>query len=184
MDSNFIVFSLLSILNLIISWKSLRNQFSHGFFRFFTWEFLAGLLAINHQYWFVEPFSIGHVAAWIFLILSLIPLIFGVRSLIKKGKPSPYRMGGDYLLGFEKTTQLVTTGVYRWIRHPLYSSLLFLIWGVFFKNPTFSGIVLAGCSIFCLILTAKADEAECIQFFGLEYKEYMKQTKMFIPYIF
>jgi protein-S-isoprenylcysteine O-methyltransferase Ste14 len=35
-----------------------------------------------------------------------------------------------------------------------------------------------------LIATAKADERECIRFFGVSYQEYMKRTKMFIPYIF
>jgi protein-S-isoprenylcysteine O-methyltransferase Ste14 len=35
-----------------------------------------------------------------------------------------------------------------------------------------------------LILTAKADETECTNFFGAEYAEYMKSTKMFVPYVF
>jgi protein-S-isoprenylcysteine O-methyltransferase Ste14 len=35
-----------------------------------------------------------------------------------------------------------------------------------------------------LIATAKADEAECIRFFGAEYQAYMKRTKMFVPFVF
>jgi protein-S-isoprenylcysteine O-methyltransferase Ste14 len=41
----------------------------------------------------------------------------------------------------------------------------------------------ATASIF-LFFTAKADEAECLQFFGDEYQAYMRRSKMFIPYIF
>jgi len=36
----------------------------------------------------------------------------------------------------------------------------------------------------CLALTGKADEAECIQYFGPSYKEYMSRTKMFVPFLF
>jgi len=31
---------------------------------------------------------------------------------------------------------------------------------------------------------AKADEAECIRFFGPEYEAYMKQTARFVPFLF
>jgi protein-S-isoprenylcysteine O-methyltransferase Ste14 len=48
----------------------------------------------------------------------------------------------------EKTTILVTTGAYRYIRHPLYSSLLFLAWGIFFKAPSWPGGLLALAATF------------------------------------
>ena len=35
-----------------------------------------------------------------------------------------------------------------------------------------------------LALTAKADEAECAKFFGTAYQDYMKTTRMFIPFLF
>jgi len=34
-----------------------------------------------------------------------------------------------------------------------------------------------------LVATAKADEKECIQYFGDPYKQYMKRTKMLVPYV-
>jgi protein-S-isoprenylcysteine O-methyltransferase Ste14 len=46
------------------------------------------------------------------------------------------------------------------------------------------GITLAMAATIFLIFTAKADEMECIQFFGSAYNDYMKKTRMFIPYIF
>jgi protein-S-isoprenylcysteine O-methyltransferase Ste14 len=87
-------------------------------------------------------------------------------------------------LGFERTTVLVTSGIYRFIRHPLYSSLVLLNWGVFFKEPSLPGILLAGIATFFLIMTSKADEHECLQIFGREYQDYMKTTKRFIPLIY
>jgi hypothetical protein len=62
-----------------------------------------------------------------------------VHSPRTRGRPDASRHDGAPLLYFEKTTQLVTTGVFKYIRHPLYSSLLLLAWGVFFKHPSWVG---------------------------------------------
>ena len=93
------------------------------------------------------------------------------------------RQAEPQLLAFEKTTTLVNTGIYHYIRHPLYSSLLFLAWGIFFKVPTWLGALLALAATLFLFATAKADEAECIRFFGPAYETYMKQTKRFVPFL-
>lgn len=65
-----------------------------------------------------------------------IPLYSGVRTLIARGKPVSQREADPQLLAFERTSTPVTTGIYRYIRHPLCSSLLLLAWGLFFKAPT------------------------------------------------
>ena len=88
------------------------------------------------------------------------------------------------LLAFEKTSTLVTTGIYRYIRHPLYSSLFLLAWGVFFKASTWIGGILAAAATVLLYVTARADEAECLQFFGSAYHNYMSRNKRFLPYVF
>jgi protein-S-isoprenylcysteine O-methyltransferase Ste14 len=36
----------------------------------------------------------------------------------------------------------------------------------------------------CLVATAKADEAECIQYFGVSYQKYMVRTKLFVPFLY
>ncbi len=94
------------------------------------------------------------------------------------------REGEPQLLAFEKTSQLVTSGIYHYIRHPLYSSLLFLTWGIFFKSITLPGVVLTAAATIALILTARADEAECIRFFGENYAAYMRISKRFVPFLF
>lgn len=181
---NWIVFSFLTLFLIYISRASLRAPRSHGFYRFFAWEFMLALFLINEKFRFQNPFAWYQLIARTLLIASLIPLAFGVSALKSRGKPTASRESDPSLLAFEKTTQLVTSGIYKYIRHPLYSSLLFLTWGIFFKNFSATGIVLAITSTVFLIFTARADEAECIQFFGLAYNEYMKKTKMFIPYLF
>lgn len=177
-----IAFLVLSLVLAYISRGSLRAPRSHGFYRFFAWEFILALILLNIDAWFQNPGSWHQLISWFLLTLSIVPLVFGIRALRSGGKPARQREGEPQLLAFEKTSALVTTGIYRYIRHPLYSSLLLLAWGIFFKAPSGLGLVLAVGATAFLVLTAKADEAECIRFFGPEYREYMKRTKMFVPF--
>lgn len=179
-----IAFAIGSIFLIYISRHSLRAPRSHGFYRFFAWECILALFLLNVNFWFYKPFAWNQLIAWTLLFASLIPLVFGVNALKSRGKPAANRESDPSLLAFEKTTQLVTSGVYKYIRHSLYSSLLLLTWGIFFKNFSAAGIVLAIAATVFLIFTAKADETECIQFFGSEYQDYMKRTKRFIPFLF
>jgi protein-S-isoprenylcysteine O-methyltransferase Ste14 len=178
-----IVFTVASAGIAWVSWASLRDFRSHGFYRLFAWEAILVSILLNLDYWFYEPFSMHQIIAWLLLLVSLFLVIHGVQLLRRVGKPDGKR-DDPSLLGMEKTTELVKVGAYRYIRHPLYSSLLFLSWGVFFKNPSWVGVLLAVLSTFALTMTARMEESENMRFFGLAYQDYMRQTKMFIPFLF
>ncbi|MGD0173272.1 MAG: isoprenylcysteine carboxylmethyltransferase family protein [Anaerolineales bacterium] len=179
-----IAFAVTSIFFVYVSRGSIRAPGSHGFYRFFAWEIILLLFLWNVDSWFRNPLAWYQLISWFLLVVCCIPLILGVRSLVAQGKPAEKRETERQLLGFEKTTVLVTTGIYRYIRHPLYSSLVFLAWGIFFKLPSVPGGALVLLATAFLIATAKADETECIRFFGPPYETYRKQTKMFIPFLF
>lgn len=138
---------------------------------------------MNMNYWFDNPFGLRQIIAWSFLILSLVLIYQGVQLFLGKGRLSSERKDAA-LVGIEKTTELVTTGIYRYIRHPFYSSLLFLAWGVLLKQVSWIGTILASLTTILLIITAKKEEIENIQYFGDQYRAYMKNTKMFVPFIF
>ena len=178
-----IAFAVATVFLLAISRASLRDLGSHGFYRFFAWEAILILTLLNLDHWFDEPFSLPHLVSWLLLALSLFLVIHGVRLLHRVGRPDSTREDTT-LLGLEKTTMLVTVGAYRYIRHPLYSSLLLLAWGVFFKSPSWIGAGLAIAATLCLTATARIEEAENTRFFGPVYQEYMKRTRMFIPFLF
>jgi len=164
-----------SLIIIWISFPSLRRPGSHGFYRFFAWEAILGMFLMNVRSWFVHPFAWYQIISWILLITSLILVIAGVSLLRHAGKPTD---------ALEATTQLVQSGIYRFIRHPLYASLFLLDWGIFFKAPGLLGGCFAAVATAFLYNTACADEAECLDKFGEEYTEYMKKTKMFIPFVF
>jgi protein-S-isoprenylcysteine O-methyltransferase Ste14 len=179
-----ITFGITTLILIYISHASLLHPRSHGFYRFFAWEAILALFLLNVDRWFVQPFAWYQIISWILLVVCIIPVIWGTVLLRQRGKPVQQRAGDPNLIAFEKTTTLVTAGIYRYIRHPLYSSLLLLAWGIFFKSPSWTGGGLAAAATVFLYFTARADEAECIRFFGDQYREYMKKTKRFIPFIF
>jgi protein-S-isoprenylcysteine O-methyltransferase Ste14 len=179
-----LVFAVGSLALVYISRASLRQPRSHGFYRFFAWEAILALFLLNVDFWFRDPLSWQQLIAWTLLFASLLPLAFGVRSLRQRGQPVEDRPGDPSLLAFEKTTALVTAGVYAYIRHPLYSSLLLLAWGIFFKDPSLpAGALVLTASLF-LYATARADERECLAYFGPAYGDYMRTTRRFIPFLF
>ena len=92
--------------------------------------------------------------------------------LIRHGKPGR---------NFENTTRLVTTGLYHYVRHPMYGSLLFLGWGMFLKSINLGSIILIIIIIVALYITCKVEEKEMKKKFGEEYRVYMKETKMWVP---
>ncbi|MFH1743517.1 MAG: isoprenylcysteine carboxylmethyltransferase family protein, partial [bacterium] len=167
-----------------MSWQSLRDLRSHGFYRFFAFELLAALILLNAPVWFREPLSARQLVSWLFGAVSIVLAVEGFRLLLVIGKPSPTTARGTNF-DFENTTTLVTVGAYRFIRHPLYTSLLALAWCVYLKNPlAISRIVLVLSVTGFLIATAIAEERENLMRFGAAYAAYMERTRRFVPFVF
>ena len=167
-----------------LSWRSLRDLRSHGFYRFFAFELLSALILLNVPMWFRNPLSARQLVSWFLGAASIGLAIEGFRLLRAIGRPAP-TAARSANLSFENTTTLVTVGAYRFIRHPLYTSLLALVWCAYLKNPlAIGGIVLAlGASGF-LIATSVAEERENLVSFGAGYAAYLKRTRRFVPFLF
>jgi protein-S-isoprenylcysteine O-methyltransferase Ste14 len=132
------------------------------------------LILVNTDVWFHDPFLILQIISWLLLISSIIMAAYGFYLLKVVGRPKQ---------GIEDTTQLVIVGAYKYVRHPLYSSLLFLAWGAFLKQVSLlSGLLVLAASLL-LIATARVEEREDLEKFGADYADYMKRTTMFIPYV-
>ena len=179
-----VIFVAASAVILQLSWRSLKDRCSHGFYRFFAFELLTALILLNVPAWFRDPLSTRQWVSWFLGAASIGLAIEGFRLLRVIGRPAP-TVGRSANLRFENTTALVTVGAYRLIRHPLYTSLLALVWCAYLKNPfAISGMVLAlGASGF-LIATAVAEERENLVSFGAAYAAYMKRTRRMVPFLF
>jgi protein-S-isoprenylcysteine O-methyltransferase Ste14 len=178
-----VVFGAVSVGLLALSWNSLRVPHSHGFYRFFAWEAILALILTNSHAWFSDPLSGLQIVSWVLLVLSLVVLGLGLHMIHMAGARDDQRRDST-LFGFEKTTTLVTAGIYGYIRHPLYGSLLFLSWGALLKEVTWFSACLGAVATLCLVATARADEAECVRYFGTAYEVYKARTKMFVPGLF
>ena len=135
MDGQFkiTVFVVGSVAIAWLSRRSLRDFRSHGFCRFFAWELILAIVLLNLDGWFYQPFSWHQLISWPLLLISLYLIIHAVVTFRRAGAHGT-REEDPALIGIEKTTRLVTSGPYRYIRHPFYSSLLFLAWGIFSKT--------------------------------------------------
>ena len=80
-----------------------------------------------------------------------------------------------------KEHKLVTSGPYRWVRHPLYSvgTLFFLAFAIMADNWFIA--FLAVIAFVLLAVRTPSEEAHLIKKFGNEYRDYMKHTGRFFP---
>ena len=176
-----IIFTLGTFFLATLSRRSLQNRRSHGFYRFISFEGILILLLMNYSFWVINPYSLLQLLSWLLLFLSILLVGQGLYFLKKAGGQSEVRGMQPENLAFENTTNLVKEGVFNYIRHPMYSSLLLLVWGVFLRNTTVASLLVALITTAFLIATARQEEKENVDFFGADYERYMKTTKMFIP---
>jgi protein-S-isoprenylcysteine O-methyltransferase Ste14 len=172
---NYITIAIGTIAIIIFSWFfSIKYKRYHGITRFFAFESVFLLLLLNFRVWFVNPFSLFQILSWIFLILSAYAGLAGYFLLKNHGKS---------VKNFENTSVLVKKGLYGYIRHPLYFSIFLFGTGIMFKDPQLVQLILGGLNLIAIYFTARIEEKEMIDKFGDEYKKYMSETKMFIPYV-
>jgi protein-S-isoprenylcysteine O-methyltransferase Ste14 len=164
-----------TIFILLFSWfLSIKYKRYHGIARFFAFESVFILVLLNLKVWFITPFSIQQIISWMLLISSAYIAVSGYRTLKRKGRPDS---------NFENTSVLVRSGLFVYIRHPLYLSIFLLGTGVMLKQIGTLQLILGAINLIAIYLTAKMEEKEMIAKFGDEYRGYMAESKMFIPFL-
>ena len=82
---------------------------------FFQWEFIP-----QKQIIIVNPFS--YFVGFLIIIIAFIILLFAIKDLGRNLSPFPRP---------RNNSKLVITGIYRFTRHPMYYSLIFISFGIF-----------------------------------------------------
>lgn len=80
-----------------------------------------------------------------------------------------------------KNHTLVTTGPYRWIRHPLYTFGSLHLIGVSFMIASWIILFPALVGLLLLVRRTETEEAKLIERYGDSYREYMNRTSRFLP---
>lgn len=179
---SMVVFGVGSAAILWLSRRSLLHPASHGFYRFFAFEAILAMVVLNVPHWFADPLGPRQLASWLLLVASL---GVGVRAtaLLHRLGGARQPAGESPNFQWENTERLVTTGIYHYIRHPMYASLLFLAVGTLLKSVSPITLVLAGIATLALAATAKAEESENVTRFGSPYRDYMSRTSRFVPFL-
>ena len=85
---------------------------------------------------------------------------------------------------YKEDQTLVTTGPYKYVRHPIYTSMILMFIGtILYYGALFVSVYFAILTIDFISRTRK-EEAIMIKLFGDEYTDYMKRTKRLIPLIY
>ena len=174
--NQLLIFFIGTILIILFSWfVSLREHRYHGIPRFFAFEGLLALGLLNSPVWFKDLLSILQIASWLLFIFSMYYAFTAFSLFQRHGKPGR---------NFKNTTLLVTRGLYRYVRHPMYGSLLFLGWGIFLKSVTWQSFMTVVIISVALFITCNVEEKEMLKKFVDVYEAYITKTKMFIPYLY
>ena len=79
--------------------------------------------------------------------------------------------------------ELITSGPYRFVRHPIYSGLLLALLGTALVDSLFSLIVVAVLMVY-FYYCGRVEERNLIAAFPNDYPEYRQRTKMLVPFLF
>ena len=120
---------------------------------FFKWEFIPEKQIIQ-----VTPFS--YFVGFLIIIIAFIILLVAIKDLGRNLSPFPRPINNS---------NLVTKGIYRFTRHPMYYSLIFISFGVFITKLSIYYLFLS--TILILIIKFKIDLEE--QYLKNKFKNYL-----------
>ncbi len=120
---------------------------------FFKWEIIPEKQIIQ-----VTPFS--YFVGFFIIIISFIILLFAIKDLGRNLSPFPRPINNS---------NLVTNGIYRFTRHPMYYSLIFISFGVFITKLSIYYLFLSTS----LILIIKFKIALEEQYLKNKFKNYL-----------
>jgi protein-S-isoprenylcysteine O-methyltransferase Ste14 len=159
-------------------WSSLEGVFPALLLRLLLAASMAGMSIYAFK---PEWMNWSCVPLPTFVRLSGVPLeAFGIFLLVWAHKS----LGAHFCptLQLKQEHILVTTGPYRWIRHPMYSSFV-LLWVAYFLLSANWFIGLTGLLAEGIIIVARTprEEQMMVERFGGHYVQYTRRAGRFLP---
>jgi len=112
------------------------------------------------------------------LAITFLGIIIGILAF-KEHESNNFNIRPD----IKENCKLVTTGIYTYIRHPMYLAVLLSMLGVVLIYFTYYELILFICLLSTLLVKLFYEESlwKC---HSRAYNEYLRNTKRLIPYIF
>lgn len=124
-------------------------------------------------------YSIPFPFAYGFFLVQALGVILLIVGVLQTDTLS--FIGLRQLLQGEKSSNLVSSGLYKYVRHPLYTAGLLVLW--LSPSMTINSLVFTiGATIYILI-GAYYEEKKLVREFGQTYLDYKSRTPMLIPFI-
>ncbi len=108
---------------------------------------------------------------FIVMLVSNVLIVLGIL-LVAAGWELVHRSEGEF----------VTTGVYRYMRHPQYTGIYVITLGFMIQWPTLTTLILWPFVIVMYYRLARREEQDLLEKFGDEYRRYAERTAMFLPF--
>lgn len=113
------------------------------------------------------------ILGWVTIGLASAMLITAVVFMHVRGKPRTANV--------EKTTQLVTTGPFALVRHPIYTATAWWSWGAFFIHQSLLAAVTLVTTSVLAYCAARLAAPHLARKFGDAYAEYAQRVPRFNP---
>lgn len=117
--------------------------------------------------------QIGHwgmYISYLFYLLGILLIVLGWREIYKR-----------YWSRDEGKGELVTNGIYGYIRHPQYTGFMLITMGMIFEWATLPLLLMWPLLAIIYYRLAKKEETDMETEFGRKYVEYRGRTGMFLP---
>ncbi len=116
------------------------------------------------------------VLGLMFIILATLVSILARRELGHNwAHAAEYQIKNQHLL--------VTTGIYEYIRHPIYLGVILTFLGVQFIVGSYLVLLFMILIPVLALIQAKKEERILVEHFGQEYIDYQKRSYLFLPYV-
>jgi protein-S-isoprenylcysteine O-methyltransferase Ste14 len=138
---------------------------------------VVALYAINPDWFNRFAIPLPAWSRWFGAVLSAIsiPFLIWVHYALNKEWSTNLRI--------RKEHQLVTSGPYQWVRHPMYCLLFTFFVGLTLLSSSWPVLALAALSIAFLYRRIGIEERMMLEHFGEEYRAYIQSTGRLLPLI-
>ncbi|HEX3045656.1 MAG TPA: isoprenylcysteine carboxylmethyltransferase family protein [Bacillota bacterium] len=163
-------------------WAFLVALFSEMFGFPLTIYILTSLL--GRKYPVLDPFSHLNGHLWVALAGGS-PVLFSILHPLS----NVFIYSGLIIIaiGWKKVHsgngELVTDGIYRWVRHPQYVGFALAIVGFLIQWPTIITLIMAPILLIMYRKLSEKEEQAMIELFGDKYLEYKNSVPAFFPHL-
>jgi len=120
---------------------------------FLKWEFIP-------EKQIIQVTSLSYFVGFLIIIIAFIILLFAIKDLGRNLSPFPRPINNS---------NLVTKGIYRFTRHPMYYSLIFISFGVFITKLSIYYLFLSTSLILIIKLKITLED----QYLKNKFKNYL-----------